>query len=140
MKRKWFRRRKRLFEILEVGQAFDHVSRAYDILIVFTIVLNLVVSIMFTYENMYEKYGNWLVWIEEITVAFFAIDYVLRLVTAKFLYPEQTELGAIRKYAFSFWEWEWWQFQLVLFPRDLWTSIPILNEEMNMVTKQICTL
>lgn len=28
--KKWYRRRKRLFEILEVGNDLDHVSRAYD--------------------------------------------------------------------------------------------------------------
>lgn len=29
-KKRWFRRRKRLFEILEVGNDLDHASRAYD--------------------------------------------------------------------------------------------------------------
>ena len=30
MSKKWFKRRKRLFEILEVGTDVDRVSRAYD--------------------------------------------------------------------------------------------------------------
>lgn len=55
--KKWYRRRKRLFEILEVGNDLDHVSRVYDFFNAFTIVLNLIVSIMYTYENMRMQHG-----------------------------------------------------------------------------------
>ncbi len=104
MNKKWYRRRKRLFEILEVGNDLDHVSRAYDFFSAFTIVLNLVVSIMYTYDNMRMQYGTMLVWIERITVACFAIDYFLRILTARFLYIDEedmTEPKAVRKYIFS---------------------------------------
>lgn len=52
MSRKWYRRRKRLFEILEVGNDLDYVSRCYDFFNVFTIILNLAVSIMYTYDGL----------------------------------------------------------------------------------------
>ena len=105
MNKKWYRRRKRLLEILEVGNDLDHVSRAYDFFSAFTIVLNLTVSIMYTYENLRAQFGTALLWIERITVAFFALDYVLRLFTARVLYEDKkdiTEAKAIRKYIFSF--------------------------------------
>ena len=102
MKDKWLKRRKRLFEILEVGNDLDHVSRAYDFVNAFTIIINLVVSIMYTYADMREQYGSILVVVEEITVAFFGIDYILRIFTARFLYPELSEPHAVRKYLFSF--------------------------------------
>ncbi len=105
MNQKWMRRRKRLFEILEVGNDLDHVSRAYDFINAFSIIINLTVSIMYTYADMKAKHGEWLLVIEEITVAFFALDYILRLFTARFLYVDEkdlTELQAVRKYMFSF--------------------------------------
>ena len=79
--KKWYRRRKRLLEILEVGNDLDHTSRAYDFLSAFAIVLNLTASIMYTFDSMEARFGSALLWIERITVAFFAIDYILRLFT-----------------------------------------------------------
>ncbi len=104
-KKRWYRFRKRLFEILEVGNDLDHVSRGYDFFSVFAILLNLTASIMYTYENFRMEYGALLLWIEKITVAYFALDYVLRLMTMRCKYEkdkDMTELQAIGKYAFSF--------------------------------------
>lgn len=102
MNSKWKRRRKRLFEIIEVGNDLDYVSRAYDFMNAFSIIINLAVSIMYTYADLREKYGTWMVILEEVTVAFFALDFVFRLLTAKHLYPEETEFRALRNYLFSF--------------------------------------
>lgn len=102
MNEKWLKRRKRLFEILEVGNDLDRISRGYDYINVITIIINLVVSIMYTYVDLREKYGFWLLLIEGITVAFFAVDYVLRVWTARFLNPELSERHAVREYIFSF--------------------------------------
>lgn len=104
-RKRWFRRRKRLFEILEVGNDLDHVSRAYDFFSAFMIVLNLAVSIMYTYEGLRGDYGTVLLWIERITVATFAVDYLLRIYTARFLYEDGEDLSdikAARKYICSF--------------------------------------
>lgn len=102
MSKKWEKRRKRLHEILEVGSDFDRVSRMYDFINALAIIINLTVSIMYTFDNLREDYGSWLLLIEKITVAFFALDYVLRLWTAKYLYKHVTEPRAIFKYVFSF--------------------------------------
>ena len=102
MNKKWLRRRKRLFQIIEAGYDLDTVSRAYDFINVFSIIANLTVSILYTYSNIREKYGTWLMILEGITVVFFAIDYVLRLWTARFLYPKLKEKNAIKQYVFSF--------------------------------------
>ena len=102
MNKKWLKRRKRIFEILEVGEDYDYVSRVYDVVNVFAIILNLVVSIMYTFSNMRAQYGPILLTIEEITVAFFCADYILRVWTARFLYPEVSEPRAIWKYITSF--------------------------------------
>ena len=102
MDKKWYKRRKRVFEILEVGNDLDRVSRAYDFINAISIIINLAVSIMYTFSDLRDRYGNWLVIIEEITVAFFCIDYILRVWTARFLYPELSDKHAVKKYIMSF--------------------------------------
>lgn len=105
MSKKWYRRRKRLLEILEVGNDLDHVSRGYDFFSAFAIVLNLTASIMYTFDSLQMQYGSVLLWIERITVAFFALDYVLRLFTARLLYEDEKDMTkgrALQKYIFSF--------------------------------------
>ncbi len=102
MNKKWLKRRKRLFEILEVGNDLDHLSRVYDYINAISIILNLIASIMLTFAEYRLKYGAILVGIETITVAFFAIDYVLRLWTSRFLYPKESPGKAVWKYMISF--------------------------------------
>ena len=85
MNKKWYRRRKRLLEILEVGNDLDHVSRAYDFASAFAIILNLTASIMYTFDNLQIQYGSILLWIERITVAFFAL--VLRISSISLVTP-----------------------------------------------------
>ncbi len=102
MNKKWLKRRKRLFEIIEVGFDLDNVSRGYDVVNVLAIILNLAVSVLHTFENINVQYGALLSIIEGITVVFFAIDYFLRIITAKFLYPKASEGRAIWKYISSF--------------------------------------
>ena len=102
MKKSWDARRKRVFEILEVGYNYDFISRSYDYVNAFAIILNLVASVLFTYDEIRVQYGFLIVFVEEITVAFFGIDYFLRIWTAKFLHPKDSEIRAIGKYVFSF--------------------------------------
>ena len=64
--------------------------------------INLVVSVMYTFDDLHAKFGPWLVTVEAITVAFFALDYCLRLWTAKFLRPSLSEPKAVLRYIFSF--------------------------------------
>ena len=95
--------RKRIFEIIEIGTPDDHVSRTYDFFNIFSIVSNLFVSILLTFDDIKAAYGPILLTVEAVTVAFFASDYFLRLITARYLYPKKaTELRAIGKYIPSF--------------------------------------
>ncbi len=102
MSKKWQKRRKRLFEIIEVGSYFDATSKFYDYFSIFAISINLIVSVLYTFEEAKANFGNVMIAIEQVTVAFFAIDYILRVITAKYLFPEEREGRAIRKYVFSF--------------------------------------
>ena len=102
MGQKWHKRRKRVFEIIEVGNDLDYASRTYDFINVLAIIVNLTVSIMYTFDKMELQYGKLLLTIEEVTVAFFAVDYILRLWTAKYLHRDMKESEALRKYVLSF--------------------------------------
>ena len=94
--------RKRTFEIIEVATPEDKASRAYDLLNMLTIVINLIVSLAYTFEAAREKYGPLLITLEGVTVAFFVVDYFLRLATAKIRYKQLSEVKAAFKYALSF--------------------------------------
>ena len=102
MNKKWQKRRKRIYEIIEVGSYFDRASKLYDYFSIFAITINLIVSVLYTFDEAKASFGQIMVVIEHVTVAFFALDYILRVFTAKYLYPEEKEGKAIRKYVFSF--------------------------------------
>ena len=93
--------RKRVFEIIEVGTPEDSPSRIYDFINMLAIVVNLAISILYTFEEFRTPYGTLAVSIEAVTVLFFALDYVLRLATAKVKHPKESELRALGKYVFS---------------------------------------
>ena len=102
MTKKWLKQRKRIFEIIEVGSDLDLISRVYDYINAGAIVINLLFSILYTFDEVRGRLGNWFVLVEGVTLAFFTVDYVLRLLTAGELYDELSEPHALRKYIFSF--------------------------------------
>ncbi len=102
MSKAWQKRRKRLFEIIEVGSYYDKASKAYDYFSIAAIVINLLVSVLYTFDNIKDDYEQLMLVVEQVTVAIFAVDYILRVITAKFLYPDEKEGIAIRKYVLSF--------------------------------------
>lgn len=99
---KWEKRRKRLFHIIEVGSDFDEHSRWYDYENAAAIILNLLVTILYTFEEIRVPYGGILNVIEQITLLFFVVDYILHIWTAKYQYEGFPEWKAILKYMTSF--------------------------------------
>ncbi len=97
----WLQRRRRVFEIIEVGVFEDLPSRAYDIASVVVMLVNIAVTVLYTFDEMEQNFGPMLLSLEALTVAFFAVDYVLRAWTANFLYPNLPEGRALWKYATS---------------------------------------
>ena len=95
------RYRKRTAAIIEMGSAQDWVSRGYDILSGLMLLANLSASILYTFNSMALQYGSLLLAIEAITVAFFAVDYILRLWTAPEFFPNLSCFRSVRKYVFS---------------------------------------
>lgn len=94
--------RHRLFRMVSVGVVDEPVNRAYDIISTLCLLCNLSAAILATYQGFQVKHGFLLREVERWTVLFFAIDYVLRLLTAKELYTGKTEKGALCAYILSF--------------------------------------
>ena len=101
MHTRWEKRRKRLYDIIEVGSDYDIYSRAYDFVNAGAIILNIIASIMYTFEELRNQYGILLLFVIHSTVAFFAVDYILRIWTAKFQFKGESEFRAIAKYVCS---------------------------------------
>ena len=98
----WLAWRKRVCEIIEVGRDQDWASRLYDLVNALVIFVNLAASIMYTFDELCGRYGALLLMVEAVTVAFFAVDYFLRLWTAPVLRPNLPAPKAVVKYALSF--------------------------------------
>ena len=94
--------RAKIFNMVSTGVIDEPINRFYDGLSIVALALNLFAAFAITFDYMEEHYKGLLLAIEAITTFFFAIDYVLRLVSAKELYPKASESGAILKYVFSF--------------------------------------
>ena len=94
--------RRRICSIIDIGTADDFISRAYDIFYTLVILVNLAVTIAYTFDGAEARCGGLLLDIEAATVAFFAADCALRIWTAKFRAPGMKEWRAVCKYVFSF--------------------------------------
>ena len=93
--------RKRIFNIIQIGNKDDWVSRGFDIVLTIVIMLNIIVAFMETFDELSDLSVVFNV-IEIITVAFFCVEYVLRIVTADYLYPAETPVKARLHFLISF--------------------------------------
>ena len=94
--------RRRVFRMVSVGVVDDPINACYDIVSTLALLVNLIAAFAVTFDGAREAHGVLLGRIEAVTVAFFALDYVLRLFTANNLYPDLPEWPSLRRYVFSF--------------------------------------
>ncbi|MDO5477178.1 MAG: TrkA C-terminal domain-containing protein [Eubacteriales bacterium] len=93
--------REKLFRMVSVGVVDEPVNQAYDVISTSALILNLAASILLTFDNIRSANEGLLLAVESGTVLFFAVDYVLRLITANCLYPESNERDSLIRYIFS---------------------------------------
>ena len=96
------RRGKRLFTIIEIGTHGDLLSCGYDLFYCLFILANLISTLLSTFQSLQERYAPLFAAVEAVTVAFFALDYILRLCTAVHLYPALPVRRAVLRYMISF--------------------------------------
>lgn len=94
-------KKKRIFDIIQIGQRNDIVSRAFDFFIVIAIFANIAVLCIETFDGAAE-YFDILNTIEFITILIFIIEYLLRIWTAEYLYPGKTKGKAVLRFLVSF--------------------------------------
>lgn len=94
-------RKRRIFEIIQIGYDEDWGSRIFDVVVIIMILSNLFIAIYTTFDSS-EPYIEFLETIEFITVIGFAVEYFLRLWTAEYLYPKLKKREAVKRYITSF--------------------------------------
>lgn len=95
------KRKKRIFDIIQIGRRDDFISRAFDIFIVAVILVNIGVLFLGTFEEL-QRYDSAFRWAEAVTVFIFCIEYALRIWTAEYLYPNENRAKAVRHFLCSF--------------------------------------
>lgn len=95
------KKKKRIFDIIQIGNRDDLVSRGFDIFIAAVILTNIAVLFLETFSQM-ERYGAVLKTLETITIALFCVEYLLRIWTAEYLYPGKSRMQAVWKFLTSF--------------------------------------
>ena len=94
-------RKKRIFEVIQIGFDEDWQSRTFDVLLLCMIVVNLAIACYSTFEDA-APYMGILGKVELVTEICFALEYGLRVWTAEYLYPKLTPGRAVARYMTSF--------------------------------------
>ncbi len=93
--------KKRIFEIIQIGNKEDAPSRIFDIFIVTVILCNIAVLFLETFDGLNAFRGLFEA-IEDVTVLIFCVEYALRIWTADLLYPDESRPRAVLRFLFSF--------------------------------------
>lgn len=93
--------RKRVFDIIQIGNKHDLPSRLFDYGITLVIMVNLLITFVLTF-SLSDSTLALLQVIERITMILFTIEYGLRLWTADYLYPGKSRAKAICRFMVSF--------------------------------------
>ncbi len=94
-------RKKRIFDIIQIGNAGDWPSRLFDIVLIAMILANLFIAIFSTFDAS-APWHDLMAAVELVTVVVFTVEYILRLWTAEYLYPGLSGGRAALRYALSF--------------------------------------
>ena len=93
--------KKRVFDIIQIGNKNDLPSRAFDWLIVTVILVNIAVLFLETFDEL-NAFDPVLKVLETATILIFCVEYLLRIWTAEFLYPGRSRGKAICRFLISF--------------------------------------
>ncbi len=94
--------RAKIFNMVSTGVIDEPINKFYDFLSIVALVLNLFAAFSITFDYMEEHYKGLLLAIEAVTTFFFAVDYLLRLISSAELYPKLSGPKAAIRYIFSF--------------------------------------
>ena len=93
--------RKKIFNIIQIGDKSNPASRAFDIFIVAVIVCNIAVTFLQTFDEL-DAFSQLFRSVEIFSILVFCVEYALRIWTADFLYPNRNPVRARIRFLFSF--------------------------------------
>ena len=93
--------KQKIFNIISIGNKDDLISKLFDYFIVFVISLNLVETLLSTFDECM-PFMDILSAVELVTIIIFTAEYILRIWTADLLYPHLSRPKAILRFIFSF--------------------------------------
>lgn len=93
--------KKRIFDIIQIGNKEDIPSRAFDIFISIVIILNILAMFLETFSELAPIFPVLKI-IEYVTIIIFCIEYVLRIWTANFLFPRKNHFRSAMRFIVSF--------------------------------------
>ncbi|MBR4628634.1 MAG: ion transporter [Ruminococcus sp.] len=95
------RRKKRIHDVIQIGNRGDLPSRSFDYFIVTVIILNIAATFLSTFDELSAYY--WLFsLIDAVTIGIFCVEYSLRIWTADILYPDSGPVKSRLRFLFSF--------------------------------------
>ena len=95
------KRKRRIFDIIQIGNREDIPSRIFDVCLVAVILLNILTMFLETFEEL-APWHSVFETVELVTVILFCVEYILRIWTAEYLYPGESRGRAIWKFLWSY--------------------------------------
>ena len=93
--------KEKIFNIIQIGDKSNTISRFFDIFITITIVSNILVTFLMTFKELAFLFPLFKA-IEYVTAGIVCVEYAVRIWTAEFLYPGMRKIKARYKFLVSF--------------------------------------
>lgn len=91
-----------VYETIDVEEDGRIISKVFDIFVLTLIVINVVLVISDTFQGIPDSIRSVFGYVEVFSVIVFTVEYLLRVWTATYIYPEKGPLVARIRYIFSF--------------------------------------
>ena len=89
------------FNIIQIGDNSNPISRMFDIFITVTIVANILVTFLQTFDEL-AFLTTVFKGVEYVTIFIFCVEYILRIWTAEYLYPDKSRGRSRLRFLVSF--------------------------------------
>ena len=93
--------KEKIFNIIQIGDKSNRISRAFDVFITITIISNIAVTVLLTFQELSKLFPLFHM-VEIVTLLIFCVEYGLRIWTADALYPEKSKVRARLRFLVSF--------------------------------------
>ncbi|MBQ8306900.1 MAG: ion transporter [Blautia sp.] len=94
-------RKRRIFDIIQIGSGDDRASRAFDMGLVVCVILNITMMFLDTFEELSAFFPFFKI-VEVITMLLFTVEYILRIWTSDYLFPTESRGKAALHFICSF--------------------------------------